>query len=310
LTTVYFDSRHDDASRRERLYQGDIYVYSSTGATRAFIRHARSMIKEAFGHLDPETAQYEMAVEDYAQLLGSLKPQFIHHPESSRLLAGVLDELGADCEHTFFEVPKMRSSTSDGYLTAGIAYAWHPHRDTWYSAPQSQINWWIPVYEIEESNAMAFHPEYWDRPMPNTSSGYNYYRWNVEHRGQHVTRHIHADPRPLPRGDLAVDEAPDLRVICPPGGVVLFSAAQMHSSVENTSGRTRFSVDFRTVHEDDLRLGYGAPNLDSECSGTCLREFRRASDFSAIPEALVALYEDGTEACGEAVFRPESRRSS
>ena len=57
-------------------------------------------------------------------------------------------------------VRRMRSSTSDGYLTTGIAYAWHPHRDTWYSAPQCQINWWMPIYEIVSENAMAFHPRY------------------------------------------------------------------------------------------------------------------------------------------------------
>src|SRR3954447_22530542 len=28
----------------------------------------------------------------------------------------------------------MRTSVSDDYLTAGISYAFHPDRDTWYSA--------------------------------------------------------------------------------------------------------------------------------------------------------------------------------
>jgi hypothetical protein len=44
-------------------------------------------------------------------------------------------------EHVIFDMPRLRSSTSDNYLTTGIAYEWHPHRDTWYSAPQCQINW-------------------------------------------------------------------------------------------------------------------------------------------------------------------------
>lgn len=310
MTAIFFDSDHDDARRRAGLYGGDLYVYGSCPESRALADHARSMISDAFGPLDPERAQFEMAVEDYASLLGELKPAFIHHAESSRLLTRILGACGVDLDQTYFEVPKLRSSTSDGYLTAGIAYAWHPHRDTWYSAPQCQINWWLPVFGIEKSNTMAFQPQYWDQPLPNTSSGYNYYRWNREHRGRHITTHINQDPRPLPRGVNPPAAGPDIRVVCPPGGIVLFSGAQMHSSVENTSGKTRFSVDFRTANARDLAAQGGAPNLDSECTGTCLREFRRASDLAPIPDELVAPYEDGTEGMGDAVYRPRIGSSS
>lgn len=64
----------------------------------------------------------------------------------------------------------MRTATSGGYLTSGIACAFHPHRDTWHSAPQSQVNGWIPIYEVESGNVMAFHSRYWDRPVRNGSS--------------------------------------------------------------------------------------------------------------------------------------------
>ena len=69
-------------------------------------------------------------------------------------------------------------STSDDYLTSGIAYAFHPHRDTWYSAPMCQINWWLPIYEVEAGNVMAFHPHYYSRPVNNGSNRYNYQEWN------------------------------------------------------------------------------------------------------------------------------------
>jgi hypothetical protein len=53
-----------------------------------------------------------------------------------------------------------------------------PHRDTWYSAPFCQINWWLPIYEIESDSALAFHPRYWSQPVKNGSRAYNYYAWN------------------------------------------------------------------------------------------------------------------------------------
>ena len=67
----------------------------------------------------------------------------------------------------------------------------------------------------------------------------------------------------------------------------------MHSTVPNTSGRTRISIDFRTVHIDDVIAKRGAPNVDSACTGTVLRDFLRASDFSHIPEEIVAQYDQG-----------------
>ena len=299
---IHYDAPHNDAERRERLYAGDLFVYSPTAATRAFCDYAKGMIKAAFGDRSPEMAQHGMEVTAYAELLGKLKPDFIHHPDAKRSIQAILAERGCELSQTYFEVPKLRTSTSDNYLTAGIAYAWHPHRDTWYSAPQSQINWWMPIYPITVDNCMAFHPRYWSEPVENTSSGYNYYEWNEKYRGTHVTKYINHDPRPLPAPKSPIRHDTDIRLLCPPGGLILFSGAQLHSSVPNTSGRTRFSLDFRTANHDDLVNARGAPNVDSACTGTVLREFRRADDLSVVPDAVVTRFEDGTENRGRAVY--------
>jgi len=50
----------------------------------AFCQFARGLIEEAFGNLDPAIAQHSLPVEEYATVLGKLKPAFIHHPESKR----------------------------------------------------------------------------------------------------------------------------------------------------------------------------------------------------------------------------------
>jgi ectoine hydroxylase-related dioxygenase (phytanoyl-CoA dioxygenase family) len=248
-----------------------------------------------------------MAVADYAKLLSDLKPAFIHHPESKRHIRQILVSMGCDLDRTYFEVPKLRSSTSDNYLTAGIAYAWHPHRDTWYSAPQCQINWWMPIYPIDVKNCMAFHPTYFNSVVENTSADYNYYEWNIKFRGPQLIEYVNEDPRPLPKPKHAIDHASDLRLVCPPGGMIVFSGAHLHSSVPNTSGKTRFSLDFRTAHIEDLVDQRGAPNIDSSCTGTVLQEFHRASDLADVPRAVAAAYEDGTEFRGESVFRGPER---
>ncbi len=99
-----------------------------------------------------------MPVEEFVKIVAPLKPRFIHHPRTKELIRNILIEFGCDLETTYQDVPRLRNATSDGYLTSGVGYAFHPHRDTWYSAPMSQLNWWLPIYEIESENSMAFHP--------------------------------------------------------------------------------------------------------------------------------------------------------
>jgi hypothetical protein len=301
---VYVDYAAGDDARRTQLYHGHLCVYGRHEPVRRLVEFARGMIEEAFAPLDPQTAQFEMPVERYAEILGGLKPSFIHHPESKRLLQSVLIDFGCDMEQTYFDVPRLRSSTSHNYLTSGIAYAWHPHRDTWYSAPLCQINWWLPVYEFDANNGMAFHPNYWNRPVANNSSNYNYYVWNSQHRGPDVARMVKEDPRPLPRATEPLQIEPQLRLVCPVGGMVLFSGAQMHSSVPNSSGRTRFSIDFRTVHLGDARDGRGAPHSDEACTGTTMRDYLRGTDLQRLPEDVIAQYDDGTVGRGAAVYGP------
>jgi len=303
MNTIYFESSLTDEQRRDHLYHGQLFVFLPRPSSLALCELARELIQEAFGTLDPRAAQHSLPVEEYAAILAQLKPKFIHDPKSKQLLQGLLQELGCDLNKAYFDVPRMRSATSDGYLTTGIAYAWHPHRDTWYSAPACQLNWWMPIYDLESENALAIHPRYWSQPVRNDSHRYNYYQWNKEHRPQ-AAQYIKEDPRPLPRPVEVIELDPQIRLLCPVGGIIIFSAAQLHSSVPNTSGYTRFSIDFRTVHLDDVVAKRGAPNVDSACTGTSLRDFLCARDFSRMPEDIVSLYADGTEASGELVYKP------
>ena len=302
--TVYIDSSMSDDQRREALYAGQLFVHLRSESVLRFTEFARQLIIDAFAPLDPLTAQYELTVERFAEILGELKPRFIHHPESKRHLRAILAELGCDLEQTYFDVPRLRSSTSDGYLTSGIVYAWHPHRDTWYSAPPCQLNWWLPVFDIESENAMAFHPRYWSEPVLNNSHEYNYYVWNKQFRGPEVARIIKEDPRPLPRAQEHVELDPQIRVVCPVGGILLFSGAQLHSSVPNTSGKTRFSIDFRTVHRGDVVARRGAPATDAASTGTTMRDYLRGTDLSHLPDEEIALYDDGTVDGGDPVYVP------
>jgi hypothetical protein len=303
VTAIHVDAAAGDDRRRADLYAGDLHVLSPRPATLALCAWARQMIEEAFAPLDPLVAQHSIPVERFVEVCAPLKPRFIHHPRTAELIRAVVLELGLDPDETYVDVPRLRMVTSHGYLTAGVGYAHHPHRDTWYSAPMAQVNWWLPIHEMAAASAVAFHPAHWARPVRNSSAEFDYYEWNAVGRRQaaaHVTTDTRKQPRPLEPP--ALD--PEVRVVVPPGGAVVFSAAQLHSTVPNTTGRTRYSIDFRTVHVGDLRRGAGAPNVDSAPRGTSLRDFVRARDRAPMPEEVVARHDVGRCGGGVLVYRP------
>ena len=54
---------------------------------------------------------------------------------------------------------------------------------------------------------------------------------------------------------------------------------------------SRSTIDFRIVHVGDVVARRQAPNVDSECTGTMLRDFLRASDLQRIDEQVAVDYE-------------------
>jgi hypothetical protein len=288
MTVVYFDSPMSDDERRAKLFGGDIFVFSPTEHSRTLVQFAREMSEQAFTPHFPPDAQHSMQGQAYVDVLAGLKPAFINHSRSKELVAGILADLGASTTETYFDVPRLRSMTSE-YLNAGLTLQFETHRDTWFSAPFCQVNWWMPVYDVEESNVMAFHPRYFAGATRNTSRGYDYFEW-VKTGRTSAAQQVDVETRKQPELEQEIEMQPDIRVITPPGGILMFAGAQLHTTVPNTSGRTRFSIDFRTVNKRDVENANGAPNVDSACTGTNLGDFLRATDLETLPQDVIDGY--------------------
>jgi hypothetical protein len=300
MGSVFVGSAISDDERRARLYAGDIFILPPTAGTRGMIGLARQMLEDAFAPHDPRKIHEKKSAEEVAAILGKLKPQFIHHPECKKFILQVMQEHGVDTDKLYFDVPRLRSAYPSNFLSAGIAYAFHPHRDTWYSAPMCQLNWWIPVYPLDPNNAMGFYPRYFKEAVKNNSEIYNYYEWNTKNRAT-AAQHVKSDTREQPKAQQELEPV-TVRYLPEPGGIIIFSGAQLHETVPNTTDSARYSIDFRTVHYDDVIQRRGAPNVDSRCTGTTMRDYLRANDLSHLPEEAITLYDDGTAVEGRVLY--------
>lgn len=288
MTVVYVDSPMTEDERRERLFGGDLFVFTPTPGSLELVAFAQQMAREAFAPHEPTQAQHHLGRQEYVDVLAKLKPSFINHPHSKELIQKIFADLGCDPADTYLDVPRLRSMTSD-FLNAGLTYQFHVHRDTWFSAPMCQVNWWMPVFEVEESNIMAFHPRYFHEGVKNSSNLYDYDKWVKEGRTM-AAQQVDSEERWQPEALEAVEKLPEIRVVTPPGGLLLFSGAQLHSTVPNTSGKTRFSIDFRTVNRRDVEARKGAVNVDSASTGTNLGDFLSGVDLGPLPAETIAGY--------------------
>ena len=269
---------------RQSLYEGNVVVLTNLPSVGSFVAYLKEQLIDLFAPLEPEYAHEHIDKTEMAKLLGDWKPRFIHAPESKELVRAIIKEAGFEAGETHYDLPKPRTSFPVGHLTTGIAYGFGWHRDTWYSAPRQQINWWLPVFPVRADNAMCFDLHAFGRAVPNTSDGFDYYQNNRARLTTAAQVTVEQQARPA-----AVDHEPvdELVVLPPVGAVMLFSGSQLHASIPNTSGRARFSVDFRTVDVTDLQSGRGAPSVDVSCTGTAIRDFRRVSDDGAFEEEWV-----------------------
>jgi hypothetical protein len=94
-----------------------------------------------------------------------------------------------------------------------------------------QINWRLPVYSLDPVNTMAFYPRYFPDPVDGNCDIYNY--WNAKNRTT-AARHEKSNMReqPKPEQNLA---SLTMRYLPAPGSVTMFSGAQLHETVPNTT---------------------------------------------------------------------------
>jgi hypothetical protein len=275
---------------RQRLYSGDLVILTRLRALAEFVDYMREELTKLFAPYDPQHVHEHIEPTEMAKILGDWKPRWIHTERSGQLVRAIIAEAGFDPGHTYYDVPKPRTSFPTGHLTTGIAFAFPWHRDVWYSAPAQQINWWLPVFPVRETNAMSFDLANFARAVPNTSADFDYYRNNVQRfsTAKSVGREVQARPG-------AIDHTAGVDVIPlpAPGEILLFSGAQLHTSIPNTSGLARYSVDFRSVDVRDMQALRGAPLADAYCTGTAIRDFVSVADESRFDESLVrSLYGD------------------
>jgi hypothetical protein len=269
----------DEATRNARVYRGDILVFRQLAGMRALRDRVAEHLRRVMGD-DPESVHRAMNGADIESASNALRRDLARDEAVREALHAALREAGVEPGRTYEDGLKLRvqppAEGARGIVTEPLG----AHRDTWGSNVMAQTNWWAPVMPVTAERTIALFPTYFERPVANNSTG-----WDLAEVLRRRREGEPLDDYPfLPVVRDAPDRSAAVAMEIEPGDLMCFSGAHLHASVPNTTDRTRFSLEIRTVNADDIAAGRGAPNVDGEALRTAWQWFRRLSDGERLGE--------------------------
>jgi hypothetical protein len=300
----------DGAELLAALYGGSLFLLPATAASRRLVAEACARVEEELG-ADMRTAQFRLSDEEFFRRVGRLRKAFYAEEAFRAHVRRLLAEQGFDTERIAFDPIRLRAVTHGGFENPRAAPVYYAHRDTWYGRSQAEITWWLPLHDVTEEETFVFYPECFDRPVPNNSELFDYDVWarDVGLRiGWQDPSHGQTQVYPGQVGAFAC--GPALAFSARAGEILIFSGAHLHQTRPNRSGRTRFSVDFRTVDLGDDAAGRGAPNVDNRSTGSAVQDYVHSrvsttADRDVAPGSVVAKPAAGEDGVGQFAACPK-----
>ncbi|MBY0359353.1 MAG: phytanoyl-CoA dioxygenase family protein [Candidatus Obscuribacterales bacterium] len=255
---------------RHKIYSGVIYKNNSSKESNELIQAVLAIVQEKCGN-DYRLIHTRPSAEAF-RLISDMKNSVYKNSDLLLLLQNFLLQSGLIDPETeyYIDPPRLRVILHDGHLDHKTRIAYAAHRDTWYANSQSQINIWLALHDVSEIETLSFFPDYFNQPIANDSAEFNYDRW-IHEVGFGNSQSGKTNFYPMAADILS--EIKQVGFSVSAGEPILFSASHLHASNPNSSGLTRFSIDFRFVHAADHEQGLGAPNKDNASSGSALKDY-------------------------------------
>lgn len=250
------------------LFDGALIAVADPSPIAELARRGRELLRDCFDADDPESAEGDMPAAVFRAAVANARRAV----ERDTVLQGLWTEaqaaLGYSPQEVLTDRLRLRVVPSRAALRGRRTSPLPPHRDTWGAGIPEQINWWMPLYPLAETRTMIIWPDAYGERIANTSGEWDFRALRRDGAGSYPLLPT-ASERPT---------GPGQPVLLPPGSLLAFSAAHLHASRADESGRSRFSLDTRSVWLRDLWAGRAAPDLDNQASEKHWAWFSRLSD--------------------------------
>jgi hypothetical protein len=270
------DPPPSEASFRQALYDGEIFLLAATPTSRELVANALELLEQELGQGGAiRAAQFRLGDEEFFEAVGRLRKKMYTEPTFHEAVRSLVRGCGFDPGRIAFDPIRLRVVAHKGFENPKAAPIYFAHRDTWYAHSQSEITWWTPLHDVTEEETFVFYPDHFRSPVNNNSECFDHDEWVRQgsslrigwQNPEHGARHLY----PGQVGTLEPGRV--LSFSARAGEILLFAGAHFHQTRRNTTGLTRFSLDFRTVDLEDHAQGRGAPNVDNRSTGSAVRDY-------------------------------------
>lgn len=249
------------------LYCGELQTHPPSPASRALAESARDIVGREFSE-----QPHDMPAEEFRQAVAQART-CVGEPSFQKLAVDLVRELDLPLQDLLLDQVRLRAVPPGLERVEEAAPVFFAHRDTWYGNPACQINAWIPLHRVDGSNSFRFYLDAFERPVKNDSKAFSSTRF--KQRGGFGR--VKGDQQSVYPRALEVAPGKTWDVELDGDHLLLFSAAHLHQTLPNRSGRVRFSLDFRFYRPGHLQKGLGAPDPDNESEGLMTDEYQLCS---------------------------------
>ena len=258
---------------KKDIFKGKIFVFKKSKIILNLVQEIKKNILIEYNGPLEKLHHLDNCEEISSTLVTNLKKI----PEFKKLFKIFIKEINFFHENSYWDQFRVRVAPAQNKFSYREASRINSHRDTWGTNIHQQINWWAPISSISETNTMIFYPDYFSKPVKNSTS-----TWDLNTYLEHRKREDFSYPSaPQLLEDLPQD-ASVLSVNIEPGEILCFSGCHLHSSSKEKSDNTRFSYEIRTICQDDLDNRREAPNTDCDLQWQFPKIFRNINDNSPL----------------------------
>lgn len=268
------DNEFEWTEIKDKIYNGKILYMSQIKDSYALKDFILSILEKKLKSKNIQEFEKTISPEKFHKKISKIKEELSSNNEIKKLVTKLLENFFFESKTTYVDDLRLRCVTSYLHTIEKAKPAFAIHRDTWYANPETQINYWIPLFPVTEKNTFSFYPKYFSKPIQNNSSLFDIEEWNS--LGGFQASPEKEKIRIFPEANNVLPINGELKISMQAGELLLFSASHLHATRPNQTDLTRFSIDFRTIDTTDI---YGAPNLDNRSRGSIINNMWKLSDY-------------------------------
>jgi hypothetical protein len=266
-----------EAAFQQALYSGTVFHLPGNDSTNQLVRDVLRVVEGELGP-NPREAHFRLTAAEFFAAVGRLRKAIYTEPRYHAAIGEVMRSVGFDPGRVAFDPIRLRVVAHRGYENPAAAPIYFAHRDTWYAHSQAELTWWIPLHDVTADETFEFYPDWFERPVPNNSETFDHDRWTRHGADLRIgwQNPDHGRTQTYPGLVGGFDPGRRVGFAARAADVIVFAGAHLHQTRRNDTGRTRFSIDFRTVDVTDHAAGLGAPNADNRSTGDATRDYLRS----------------------------------